>query len=93
MTTIDAWRRPENRALTDSERRRVQRRVTTMRSTCQGCGGTEFEVGDALYLGFLFLDEESDAFMVALSCRNPRCPVPHTGVRLRRRHFLDDDTV
>ena len=58
---------------------------------CEACGATEFTVGHALYLGFLFLDEDDDAYMVALTCRNPNCAQPHTGIRLREKDFLSGD--
>jgi hypothetical protein len=42
-----------------------------------------------LYLGFLFAAADLDEHMVALTCENPACPAPRTGVRMRRRDFLD----
>ena len=42
-------------------------------------------MGDALFLGFLFLSEERDEYMVALTCTNPDCRTPMTGIRLRER--------
>jgi hypothetical protein len=80
--------RPELTALTGEQRERVLKQVRRRRGTCRHCGGDEFAVGDALYLGFLFRSEDSGAYMVALSCRNPDCPAPHTGIRLPAAKFL-----
>jgi len=41
-------------------------------------------------MGFLFLDEEHGAYMVALTCENPGCEAPRTGIRLHRSEFLWD---
>lgn len=87
----DAAVRPELVSLEASERDRVLEQVNTKAGYCEGCGGTEFTVGRALYLGFLFLDEDSDAYMVALTCQNPSCPKPHTGITLRDKAFLSQD--
>ena len=38
--------------------------------------------------GFLFLDEDDDAYLVALTCRNPKCAQPRTAIRLREKDFL-----
>jgi hypothetical protein len=81
--------RPEITALTDEQRERILGHVRRRRETCRHCAGDEFLVGDALYLGFLFLSEDQDAYMVALTCTNPACPAPHNGIRLPRREFLE----
>ena len=52
------------------------------------CGAKDFGVGDALYLGFLFLDEDHYAYMVALTCRNPGCAKPRTEIVLPEKDFL-----
>ncbi|HJT04762.1 MAG TPA: hypothetical protein VJ757_14220 [Pseudonocardiaceae bacterium] len=80
--------RPEITILTDDDKERVLRQVRRRRGSCQHCGGEQFEVGDALFLGFLFHSEDSDAYMVALTCRNPACPTPRTGIRLPRSQLL-----
>lgn len=85
---VDSGRRPENIAVTGLQKRRVLGHLARRGSTCHHCGGADFTVGDALYLGFLFLDEDIDTYMVALTCTNPECAVPHTGVRMRRSQFL-----
>jgi len=41
---------------------------------CPNYGGKDFDVGDALFLGFLFHSEDSDAYVVGLTCLNPSCP-------------------
>lgn len=69
---------------------RVSELVRVRGGYCAACGGHEFAVGQALYLGFLFLDEADDAYLVALTCCNPSCPQPRTAIRLRHKEFLAD---
>jgi hypothetical protein len=83
--------RPELVSLDRAERDRVLEHVDAKGGHCDGCGGTDFEVGHALYLGYLFLDEDDDAYMVALTCRNPDCPSPRTAIRLPESQFLSRD--
>jgi hypothetical protein len=83
--------RPELVSLNLAERECVLKQVEAKGGHCESCGATEFDVGDALYLGFLFLDEDDDAYMVALTCRNPDCPKPRTGIKLREKDFLSRD--
>jgi hypothetical protein len=80
-------RLPDLDPLTESERERVRRRLAEGGFRCGACGGDEFGVGDAVYLGFLFLSEETDAYMIGLTCANPRCPAPHTGIRMHEREL------
>lgn len=80
--------RPESMELDGEMRRRVLRRIAAEGAHCHHCGDTEFAVGNALYLGFLFLDEDIDAYLVALTCRNRCCPRPHTAIRLHRDEFM-----
>lgn len=80
--------RPELISLVPVDRDRVAAEVAVKGGHCDSCGGKEFEVGHALYLGYLFLDEDDDAYMIALTCRNPQCAQPHTGIRLREKEFL-----
>lgn len=84
----DAVVRPELVELDRAERERVLTQLTAKGGYCEACAGTEFDVGRALYLGFLFLDEDQDAYLVALTCRNPDCPQPHTAITLREKDFL-----
>jgi hypothetical protein len=84
-------RRPELSRLDRGQRERVRTLVRTRRLRCPVCGGRRFEVGDALYVGFLFVDTELDEYMVALTCKNPSCPAPRTGVALHAAEFLDHD--
>jgi hypothetical protein len=79
--------RPELISLVPVDRDRVLAQVAAKGGHCESCGGTDFEVGHALYLGYLFLDEDNDAYMVALTCRNPDCG-RHTGIKLREKDFL-----
>ena len=81
----------ENTELTEYQRRRVLERVEERNFTCANCGSGEFEVGEALGMGFLFLDEEPGTYMVALTCENPGCGSPRTGIRLHRSAFLWDE--
>ena len=83
--------RPELVSLEPADRDRVLVQVAAKGGHCEACGATDFEVGHALYLGFLFLDEDDDAYMVALTCRNPKCTQPRTGIRLREKDFLSGD--
>lgn len=92
MTGTRIERRPENIVLGEPERARVLAHLDRRGARCRACGATDFVVGDALYLGFLFLDEDLDAYMVALTCTDPGCPVPHTGIRLRRSQLWPGDT-
>lgn len=78
----------DNKELSGEQKRRVLRRVEDRGITCESCGSGAFEVGDALYLGFLFLDEDQDAYMVALTCKAPGCEAPRTGIRLHQLDFL-----
>jgi hypothetical protein len=80
--------RPELVSLKLAERERVLENVAKVSAQCDTCGGTDFDVGDALYLGFLFLDADQDDFMVALICRNADCPNPRTGIILPDKAFL-----
>lgn len=83
-------RRPENIMLTPEEQSDVLEQVERRQATCHSCGNGEFVVGDALYLGFLFRSADQDAYMVALTCTNPDCAVPHTGIYLRSSQFLSN---
>lgn len=87
MTAI-ADARPELIDLSRAASDRVSELVKVRGGYCATCGGTDFTVGLALYLGFLFLDEDDDAYLVALTCGNPSCPQPRTGIRLRYKEFL-----
>lgn len=89
--TEPAMVRPELIGLEPAARERVLAQVAAKGGRCEGCGGTDFTVGHALYLGFLFLDEEADAYLVALTCRNPECPKPRTAIDLREKDFLSVD--
>jgi hypothetical protein len=82
--------RPENKALTAKQKRRVLARIGERGFTCGSCGSDEFEVGDALYLGFLFLDEDNDSYMVALTCKETDCDALRTGIRLHEADFLKE---
>ncbi|OMC48193.1 hypothetical protein A5745_09730 [Mycobacterium sp. IS-2888] len=82
--------RPELFALDRDSRERVLEQVAAKGGYCESCGEKKFDVGHALYLGFLFLDEDSDAYMVALTCRNPECAQPRTGIVLPEKGFLSE---
>lgn len=85
----DAMVRPELISLEPHGRQRVLEQVAAKGGHCESCGETDFDVGHALYLGFLFLDEDEDAYLVALTCRNPDCSQPRTAIKLRDKDFLD----
>ena len=78
----------ENTELTESQKRRVLEKVKDRNFTCKNCGSSDFGVGEALEMGFLFLDEKHGNYMVALTCKNPDCGAPRTGIRLHRYEFL-----
>lgn len=78
----------DNTRLDEAQKRAVLERVRERGFACESCGSGDFEVGDALFLGFLFLSEERDEYMVALTCANPECRTPRTGIRLREAEFL-----
>jgi hypothetical protein len=89
MNDPDAMVRPELIALDPTARERVTEQIAAKGGYCECCGAKDFDVGDALYLGFLFLDEDTDAYMIALTCRNPDCAKPRTGIVLSENDFLD----
>lgn len=80
--------RPELISLDAVAHHRVHEQIAAKGGHCEACGATDFAIGEALYLGFLFLNEDADAYMVALTCRNPDCPKPRTAIRLRDTDFL-----
>ena len=80
----------DNTRLDETQRRRVLERIWGRGLTCESCGSSDFEVGDSLYLGFLFLSEDHDSHMVALTCKNPDCEAPRTGIRLHEADFLKE---
>jgi hypothetical protein len=82
--------RPELFALDPASRERVLELVAAKGGYCEFCGEKNFDVGHALYLGFLFLDEDYDAYMVALTCQNPDCVKPRTGIVLPEKDFLSE---
>lgn len=80
--------RPDLTTLSAEQQDRVLDVIARHGWACGSCEQKEFKVGHALYLGFLFRREEQDAYMVALTCTNPRCGSPRTGLRLRESEFL-----
>jgi hypothetical protein len=81
--------RPENKVLDENQKRRVLEKVRERGFTCGSCGSGDFEVGEALYLGFLFFDEEHGTYMVALRCEKSECA--RTGIKLHESEFLSDE--
>jgi sulfoxide reductase catalytic subunit YedY len=82
---------PENTVLTEAQKERVLERIKERNFICGSCGSEDFRVGEALEMGFLFLDEKHGNYMVALTCENPDCNVPRTGIRLHDSVFLWDE--
>ena len=76
--------------LDDEQKARVLEEVRRRGFSCGGCSSEDFEVGGALYLGFLFLNEPLDSYMVALTCTAPDCPDPRTGIKLSEGQFTDE---
>ena len=85
---LAAMDRPERMTLTEEQRDRVRKKLAKQRKACGNCQNTEFEIGKALYLGFLWRFEDTNAYMIALTCTNPECSAPRTGLRLHERDFL-----
>lgn len=83
--------RPELISLDPAARDRVTELIAAKGGYCEACGATEFAIGDAMIMGFLFLDEDPDAYLVALTCGNPECPKPRSGIRLRGKEFLSEE--
>ncbi|MGP4022574.1 hypothetical protein [Actinomadura sp. 3N407] len=81
--------RPELTVLTGKQRDRVAKRLRRHRTRCAGCGSAEFDVGDALYLGFLFRSEQQDMYLVGLTCTDPACPAPRIGVRMQETDLFE----
>jgi hypothetical protein len=78
----------ERRQLTGGQQQRVLGKVEERGFFCRSCGSGDFEVGEALYVGFLFLSEDHDNYVVALTCTNTDCRTPRTGIKLRGAEFL-----
>ncbi len=78
----------DNNRLDENQKRRVMEKARERGVTCGNCGSDDFEVGDSLYLGFLFLSEDRDNHMVALTCKNLDCGNPRAGIRLHEAEFL-----
>lgn len=83
--------RPELISLDAAARQRVLELIAAKGGHCEACGAADFAVGDAMIMGFLFLDEDADAYLVALTCRNPECPKPRTAIRLSGNDFLSEE--
>ena len=90
-TTEQLGVRPELISLGAAASQRVQEQIAAKGGHCEACGATDFAVGDAMLMGFLFLDEDADTYMVALTCRNPDCPKPRTGIKLCGKDFLSEE--
>jgi hypothetical protein len=80
----------ENKELGEKQKQRVLKRVRERGFRCGSCGSEDFEVGEALALGFLFLSEEHSTYMVALTCRKHDCAAPRTGIKLHESEFLPE---
>ena len=78
----------ERRGLTEGQKQRVLGKIEECDLTCGSCGSDDFEVGEALYVGFLFLSEDRDNYVVAITCMNTDCRTPRTGIKLRGAEFL-----
>ena len=78
----------ERRGLTEGQKRRVLGKIEERDLACGSCGSGDFEVGEALYVGFLFLSEDHDNYVVALTCKNPDCRNPRAGIKLSGAEFL-----
>lgn len=74
--------------LTHQQRGAVAGHLRRERMRCPACDAADLAIGEALYLGFLFQNEDLDAYMVALTCTAPDCGAL-TGIRLAGAEFLD----
>jgi hypothetical protein len=83
----------DNTRLDETQKRRVLEKIREKGFACENCDSTDFEVGDSLYLGFLFLSEDHDNHMVALTCKNPDCGAPRTGIRLHEAEFIKEPST
>ncbi|MBP0457131.1 hypothetical protein [Streptomyces montanisoli] len=81
--------RPEITPLSEEQRRRAHSVLRRHGAACPGCGNSRrLAIGDALHLGFLFLDEAPDAYMLAVTCPRRSCPARRSGIVLRGGEFL-----
>lgn len=80
--------RPDITVLGERQRERVRAGLRRSRLRCPSCGTRKLDVGNALFLGFLFRSEDQDAYVVAVTCKNPTCPAPRSGIRLRGSDLL-----
>lgn len=87
----DVLTRPELIRLDEAARQRVSDQIKAKGGFCECCGSADFRVGHALHLGYLFLNEDNDAYMVGLVCRNPDCAKPRTGIVLHEDEFVSRD--
>lgn len=87
-STVGVPRRPELVNLAAESKRWVLTRARSKGVRCPACGGRRFDVGDALFLGFLFANAGHQDYRIALTCRNKACPAPRTGITLRAGEFL-----
>ena len=78
----------DNKQLDENQKRKVLERIEEHGFACGCCGSGDFGVGEALYVGFLFLSEDHDNYVVALTCKEPGCEAPRTGIKLRGAEFL-----
>jgi hypothetical protein len=80
--------RPELVSLGPAAKERVRAEIEVQGGYCESCGAKDFDIGRVLYLGFLFLDADNDAYLIALTCRNPDCPKPRSAIMLPEKAFL-----
>jgi preprotein translocase subunit SecA len=88
--SLPAEPRPDLFELTQQEKDRVRTQLRRRRSRCGACGGSEFEIGYGFYLGFLFVGEALENYMVGLTCQNPDCLAPYTGTTVRESQVLSE---
>ena len=87
---VTAGVRPDLITLSDAQRERVRGILRDRSWRCSGCGRATAEIGQALYLGFLFRSEDLDAYMIGLTCATPGCSNPRDGIRLHEDEFAPE---
>lgn len=78
----------DNEILDEEQKQKVLAKVRERDVSCGHCGSDDFEVGEALPLGFLFLTEKQGMYMVALTCKREDCATPRMGIKLHEPEFL-----
>lgn len=74
--------------LDESQKQRVLELARERDVTCESCGVSDFAVGRAMEMGFIWHNEEPGTYMVGLRCED--CGAL-TGIRLHESEFLREE--